>query len=44
MYKDSNESQKGKANPISQAEYDKTVDEIKKGIFTSKNNARIYKR
>lgn len=43
MYKDSNESQKGKANPISQAEYDKTVDEIKKGIFTSKNIVYIGK-
>ena len=37
MYKDSNESQKGKANPISQAEYDKTVDEIKKGIYDNNN-------
>ena len=37
IYKDSNPTQKGKSNPISQKEYDKTVEEIKKGDFSSKN-------
>ena len=43
IYKDSNPTQKGKSNPISQKEYDKTVEEIKKGDFSSKNIVYIGK-
>ena len=37
MYEDSNMDQKGKSNPITQSEYEKTVEEIKNGILTSPN-------